>query len=44
LICCSPSNESIKGPINPAQEEENEVNHFPFQGFDDASFYDLEGE
>jgi hypothetical protein len=44
LICASPSDEAIQGPIPPAQDEENEVNHFPFQVFDDALFYDLEGE
>jgi hypothetical protein len=44
LICASPSDEAIQGPIPLAQDEENEVNHFPFQVFDDALFYDLEGE
>ena len=44
FICASPSDEAIQGHIPPAQDEENEVNHFPFQVFDDALFYDLEGE
>jgi hypothetical protein len=44
FICASPSDEAIQGPIPPAQDEENEVNHFPFQVFDDALFYDSEGE
>jgi hypothetical protein len=39
-----PSDEAIQDPISPAQEEENEANHFPFQGFDDTLFYDSEGE
>jgi hypothetical protein len=30
--------------IPPAQEEEDEVSHFPFQVFGDALFYDSEGE
>jgi hypothetical protein len=38
------SDEAIQDPIPPAQEEENKVNHFPFQVFDDALFYDSEGE
>jgi hypothetical protein len=44
LICASPFDESIQGPIPLAQDEENEVNNFPFRVFDDALFYDLEGE
>jgi hypothetical protein len=44
LICASQSDEAIQGPIPLAQEKENEVNYFPFQVFDDALFYDLEGE
>jgi hypothetical protein len=38
------SDENIQDPISPAQDEENEVNHFPFQVFDDPFFYDSEGE
>jgi hypothetical protein len=44
LTCAPPSDEAIQDPILPAQEEENEVNHFPFQVFDDTLFYDSEGE
>jgi hypothetical protein len=44
LMCAPPSNEAIQEPIPPAQEEEDEVSHFPFQFFDDTLFYDLEGE
>jgi hypothetical protein len=44
LMCAPPSDKAIQDPIPPAQEEENEVNHFPFQGFDDTLFYDSEGE
>jgi hypothetical protein len=34
--------EALQGPINPAQDEENEVSHF--DSFDDALFYDSENE
>jgi hypothetical protein len=44
LISASPSDEAIQGPIPHPQDEENEANHFPFQFFHDALFYDLEGE
>jgi hypothetical protein len=44
LMCAPPSDEAFQDPIPPAQEEENEVNHFPFQVFDDTLFYDSEGE
>jgi hypothetical protein len=32
--------EALQDPIPPAQDEENEVSHFPFQFFDDTLFYD----
>jgi hypothetical protein len=44
LMCAPPSDEAIPNPIPPAQEEEDEVSHFPFQVFDDTLFYDSEGE
>jgi hypothetical protein len=43
-MCAPPSDEAIQEPIPPAQEEEDEVSHFPFQVFDDTLFYDSEGE
>jgi hypothetical protein len=39
-----PSDEAIQEPITHAQEEEDEVSHFPFQVFDDTLFCDSEGE
>jgi hypothetical protein len=44
LMCAPHSDEAIPNPFPPAQEEEDEVSHFPFQVFDDTLFYDLEGE
>jgi hypothetical protein len=46
LMCVPPSNEAIQNPIFPAQEEGDEVSHFPFQDFDKTLFYDseIEGE
>jgi hypothetical protein len=44
LVSAPPSDEALQDPISPAQDEENEVNHFPFQVFDDPLFYDSEGE
>jgi hypothetical protein len=44
LMCAPPSDEAIQEPIPPAQEEEDEVSHFPFQVFDDTLFYDSERE
>jgi hypothetical protein len=44
LMCAPSSNEAIQEPIPPAQEEEDEVGHFPFQVFHDTLFYDSEGE
>jgi hypothetical protein len=44
LMCAPPSDEAIPNPISPAQEEEDEVSHFPFQVLDDTLFYDSEGE
>jgi hypothetical protein len=38
------SDEALQDPIPPAQDEENEVSHFPFQFFDDTLFYDSESE
>jgi hypothetical protein len=43
-MCYFPSDESIQEPIPHAQEEEDDVSHFPFQVFDDTLFYDSEGE
>jgi hypothetical protein len=42
-MCAPTSDESIQEPIHPAQEEEDEVSHFPFQVFDDTLFYESEG-
>jgi hypothetical protein len=44
LITTPLSNESLQDPIFAAQDEENEVSHFPFQFFDDTLFYNSEGE
>jgi hypothetical protein len=44
LMCSPPSDEAIQNPIFPAQEEEDEVSHFPFQVFDNTLFYDSENE
>jgi hypothetical protein len=44
LMSAPPSNEAIQEPIPPAQEEEDEVSHFPFQVFDDTVFCDSEEE
>jgi hypothetical protein len=38
------SDEALQDPVPLAQDEENEVSHFPFQFFDDTLFYDLESE
>jgi hypothetical protein len=38
------SDEALQDPLPPAQDEENEVSHFPFQSFDDTLFYDSESE
>jgi hypothetical protein len=44
LISAPPSVEALQDLISPAQDEENEVSHFPLQFFDDTLFYDSEGE
>jgi hypothetical protein len=44
LTFAPPFDESLQDPISHAQDEENEVNHFPFQVFDDNLFSDSEGE
>jgi hypothetical protein len=44
LKCAPPSDEGSRNPIPPAQEEEDEVSHFPFQVFDNTLFYDSKGE
>jgi hypothetical protein len=44
LMCAPPFNEAIQEPISPAQEEEDEASHFPFQVFDDILFSDSKGE
>jgi hypothetical protein len=44
LMCAPPSDEAIQNPIFPAQEEEDEVSHFPFQVFNNTLFYDSENE
>jgi hypothetical protein len=44
LVSAPPSDEALQDPISPAQDEENEVNHFPFHVFDDPLFYDSKGE
>jgi hypothetical protein len=44
LMCAPPFDEAIREPTPPVQEEEDEVSHFPFQVFDDTSFYNSEGE
>jgi hypothetical protein len=44
LMCPPPSDEAIQSPIFPAQEEEDEVSHFPFQDFDNTLFHDSKSE
>jgi hypothetical protein len=39
-MCPPPSDEAIQNTIFPAQEKEDEVNHFPFEDFDNTLFYD----
>jgi hypothetical protein len=36
------SDETLQDHVPPAQDEENEVSHFPFHFFDDTLFYDSE--
>jgi hypothetical protein len=36
--------EALQDLVPPAQDDENEVSHFPFQSFDDTLFYDSGGE
>jgi hypothetical protein len=43
-VTTPPSNKALQDPIPFAQDEENEVSHFPFQFFDDTLFYDSESE
>jgi hypothetical protein len=43
-VTAPPSDKSLQDPIPSAQDEENEVSHFPFQFFDDTLFYDSESE
>jgi hypothetical protein len=44
LMCAPPSDQAIPNPIFPAQEEEDDVSHIPFQVFDNTLFYDSESE
>jgi hypothetical protein len=44
LVSAPPSDEALQDPISPAQDKENEVNHFPFPVFYDTLFYDSKGE
>jgi hypothetical protein len=44
LVIAPPSNEAIHDPISLAQDEENEVSHFPFQFFANTLFYDSDSE
>jgi hypothetical protein len=44
FVFAPPSDEALQDPISPAQDEENEVSHFPFHFFDDLLFYDPKGE
>jgi hypothetical protein len=44
VLVSPPFDEVIQASTPPTQEEENVVSHFPFQVFDDALFYDSEGE
>ena len=44
LMCAPPSDEAIPNPFPPAQEEEDEVSHFPFQVFSDTLLYNSERE
>ena len=44
IMFSPPFDETIQEPIPLAQEEEDEVSHFPFQVFDDTLIYDSEGE
>jgi hypothetical protein len=38
------SDEALQDPVPPAQDDENEVSHFPFQSFDDTLFYESGSE
>ena len=44
LVTAPPPDEALQDPFSPAQDEENEGSHFPFQFLDDTLFYDSEGE
>jgi hypothetical protein len=44
LVITPASDEALQDSISPAQDEENEVSHFPFQSFDDTLFYDSDSE
>jgi hypothetical protein len=44
LVSAPPFDEALQDPISSAQDEENEVSHFPFQVFDNTLFYDSKGE
>ena len=41
---CPPPDEAIHEPFPPAQEEESEVSHFPFQNLDNVVCYDPQKE
>jgi hypothetical protein len=43
-ITAPQSDEALQDPVPPAQDEENEVSHFPSQFVDDTLFYDSESE
>jgi hypothetical protein len=40
LVTAPSFDEALQDPISPAQDEENEVSHFPFHFFDDTLLYD----
>ena len=40
LVTAPLSDDAIQDPVSLAQDEENEVSHFPFQFFDENLFYD----
>jgi hypothetical protein len=44
LVIAPQSDEALQDPVPPAQDDENEVSHFPFQSFDDTLFYDSGSE
>jgi len=43
-VAAPQSDEALQDPVPPAQDDENEVSHFPFQSFDGTLFRDSGSE